>query len=267
MNLKIKILAVVIAVFMAIVFMCSIITVGAANALKINTTGAEGERGDTVKVTLNVESNPGFAALLIKIPETDGIEVVEVKNGTVMRQITVGKNILWDSSSNSKATGTLLTVTLRIGENAKSGEHVINVKVFECFNDKFEAVDVNIEPIVIRVIGDDVKEDTTVPVIDTENKETTDSFEDSEATEGMTEDKTEEKTEEKTEAKTEEKTEVPHESTPDSGKEPSESVEETDWSNNGVVTITYGCNSFAGGAVIFAVIIPVAIALVSKKRK
>ena len=103
-------------------------------------------------MSLVVNSNPGFAALLINVSEMQGIEVVNVKNGSVMATMTSGRNILWDSVSNSSSTGTLVELTFRITNSAKAGEYIINVSALECFNDSADDVTVVIDPIVINVI-------------------------------------------------------------------------------------------------------------------
>jgi hypothetical protein len=123
------------------------------NYLVIKATEVEAEIGDEVKVSLIVENNPGFAALILYIPETQGIEIVEVENGTVMATMTAGRNILWDSASNSTATGTLATITFRITDEAKLGENVISVNAFECYQEFAESVPVNTYPIIINVVA------------------------------------------------------------------------------------------------------------------
>ncbi len=167
-----KILLITVTVLMVFSLLC--VGVSASDVMTITVSDAEGERGELVEVVLNVESNPGFAGMRINVPSTDDFEVVDVKNGTIKKDITVGLNILWDSVSDSTATGTLVTITFRIGENAKFGENVIIVKVYECCNAKLEDVTVNIEPIKINVLGgpiESVTDETTADVVTTETDE------------------------------------------------------------------------------------------------
>ena len=235
MKSKIKVLAIIVSALMIMAFIFPV-TVSADGKLEISTSSAEGKRGDTVDVVLTVDQNPGFAALLINIPASSGFEVVEVKNGTVMRQITIGKNILWDSSSNSTATGVLLTVTIRITDAAKVGENKINVRVIECFNADFNSVSVSIKPIVINVLGEDISDDPIVSDTEIENK--------------PNEDVTEESgTETSGSGETNEKTETTSENT--DGAEQGKS----------------GCFSFAGGFAVMFAVLPVAAVLLTKKRK
>ena len=254
MKTKIKISAIVISLLTVMAFIFPVTMVGAADKLEISTSVAEGGVGDTVDIVFTVDKNPGFAALLINIPTTAGFEVVEVKNGTVMRQITVGKNILWDSTSNSTATGTLLTVTIRITDAAKAGENKINVRMIECFNADFNAVSVTIKPIVINVIGEAVPDDPIVSDTPTESV--------------PEEDFTEEPGTETSGTETP-GTNVPAESEVDPGTdnvEPEKS-ETTTENIGGAEQSKGGCFSFAGGFAVMIAVLPAAAILLTKKRK
>ncbi len=171
MNAIKRILLITVTVLMIFSSLC--VGVSASDVMTVTTSVAEGERGELVEVVLNVESNPGFCALMINVSQTEDFEVVEVKNGTVMKTMTSGKNILWDSASDSTATGTLLTVTFRIGDRAQAGENTINIRVIECFNDELDPVSISIEPIKIKVLGEplapmygDVNGDDNVDTLD-----------------------------------------------------------------------------------------------------
>ena len=139
-----------------------------ADYLVIQGTSVEGEVGEEVTVSLVVESNPGFAALIINISANQGIELVNVENGSVMATMTTGRNIVWDSASNSTVTGTLVELTYRITDAATVGENVIQVNAFECYNDTLGTVAVAVEPIIINVVDD--SEQTTTGKVDTDNE-------------------------------------------------------------------------------------------------
>jgi hypothetical protein len=127
---------------------------GAEGTLTVSASSTEGRIGDTVEITLTVDSNPGFAALLINVKTGDGFELVSAKNGTVMHNMTTGNNILWDSASDSTSTGTLLTLSIKICENARLGDNYIEVKVLECYNSSLNSVNVAIDSMQIKVVGD-----------------------------------------------------------------------------------------------------------------
>lgn len=162
----------IIAVFLTTVLFTTV--AGAANnTLTITAEEVSGERGDTVEVVLKVSENPGFAALRITVSESKDFELISVTNGTVMKTMTSGKNILWDSATNSTATGTLVTLTYKISDTAKLGKNVIKVTLRDCFNASLNMVEVSISNIVINVEGQPEVEDTTTvvtPPVETEPK-------------------------------------------------------------------------------------------------
>ena len=146
-----KILAIILSTALILSCFGAIAVSAVSNELTISASDAEGARGDTVTVTLNVENNPGFAALLINISGGDNFEIVSYENGGVMSQITTGKNVIWDDATNSTVTGTLLTVTIRIGNNAPLGDNTVNVRVIECYNNSGEEVVAAAESIKVTV--------------------------------------------------------------------------------------------------------------------
>ena len=154
MNLKNRLISIIIAIFITVTLICPVIMAGADGTLTVSASSTEGRIGDTVEITLTVDSNPGFAALLINVKTGDGFELVSAKNGTVMHNMTTGNNILWDSASDSTSTGTLLTLTIKICENARLGDNNIEIKVLECYNSSLKSVNVEIEDLQIKVVGD-----------------------------------------------------------------------------------------------------------------
>ena len=153
MKRSIKILATVIFTAMLMACICPAVLAADANTLSITSAEVTGERGETVEVSLVVTENPGFAAIRITVEETAGFTVTEVKNGTIMKTMTPGKNILWDDSKNSTKTGVLVTLKITIDADAPVGRNTVNVKLRECYNESLDKVSVSIAPIVINVPG------------------------------------------------------------------------------------------------------------------
>ena len=151
MKRSIKILATVIFAAMLMACICPAVLAADANTLSITSAEVTGERGETVEVTLVVTENPGFAAIRITVEETKGFTVTEVTNGTIMKTMTPGKNILWDDSKNSTKTGVLVTLKITIDADAPVGRNTVNVKLRECYNESLDKVSVSIAPIVINV--------------------------------------------------------------------------------------------------------------------
>ena len=164
-----KIIAIIMSALIAIAGICPAIAAGEPNTLIISSSSAFGEIGDEVEVTLTIENNPGYAALLLNIPEAQGFELVSAKSGSGMGTFTQGVNLLWDSSYNITRTGTLLTLTYRITDDAKVGNNIIKVNLLECNNEDRNAVVVVTEDINITVIGTTVttEPETTVTELET----------------------------------------------------------------------------------------------------
>lgn len=128
-----------------------------AGSLVIDIAEVNAKSGDTVSVVLNVTENPGFAALLITVPEIKGLELQEVTNGTIIETMTSGVNILWDAVENSTATGTLVTLTYKVTDSATLGTNTANIIVRACNNVDLQEVSVEIAPIVVNVSAGDTQ--------------------------------------------------------------------------------------------------------------
>ena len=163
-----KIIAIIMSALIAIAGICPAIAAGEPNILIISSSSASGEIGDEVEVTLTIENNPGYAALLLNIPEAQGFELVSAKSGSGMGTFTQGVNLLWDSSYNITKTGTLLTLTYRITDDAKVGNNVIKVNLLECNNEDRNAVVVVTEDINITVVESVETETVVTEPIETE---------------------------------------------------------------------------------------------------
>ena len=163
-----KFIAIIMSALIAIAGICPAIAAGEPNILVISSSSASGERGDEVVVTLTIENNPGYAALLLNIPETQGFELVSAKSGSGMGTFTQGVNLLWDSSYNITKTGTLLTLTYRITDDAKVGSNVIKINFLECNNEDRHAVVVVTEDINITVVESVETETVVTEPIETE---------------------------------------------------------------------------------------------------
>ena len=167
MHNKIKALISTLIVALLIVGLFPMAASAADNNLVITASEVTAHRGETVQVVLNVTENSGFASLLINVAETEGFELVkaDIENGSIMSKMTVGKNILWDSIEDSTLTGTLVTLTFKVLDNAKIGKNEIKVTAIESFSYDIETnicedVTVSIPNIVINVEDNSTGETT-----------------------------------------------------------------------------------------------------------
>ena len=152
MNFKTKFVALSISVLMLIALICPMTLVGAEGDLEVTAADVYAERGEIVEVVFTVDSNPGFAALMVDIIVPEGAEIIEIRNGSVMKDMSIGDSILWDSAVDSCATGELLIITLKITDEAELGEHLISIEVAQCYNDKLEEVSVSVSSAKVIVV-------------------------------------------------------------------------------------------------------------------
>ena len=170
-----KVLSVFVVAIMLSCLICASLTVGAADQMTLKAGSATAERGETVTVEITLENNPGFACLLITVPDVEGITLKEYKNGSIIRDIDHGANFLWSAATNSYSNGVLVTLTFEIDANAKAGAHSLDIIFRECYNDSREAVKVTTVSGTITVLGinevetDDVIIDETSSEADVEN--------------------------------------------------------------------------------------------------
>lgn len=164
MKLSIKITVFTLLVALMLASICPAVLAGSDDTLVITSKEVTVERGDSVDVALVVTQNPGFAGLRIHVAATDGFEVAKVTNGTVKNTMTAGYYILWDDTKNTSNTGTLVTLTFKISEDAPLGKNNIDVILADCCDAALEDVEVSIAPIVINVQEKTSEENSTSPV-------------------------------------------------------------------------------------------------------
>lgn len=154
MNFKTRLFALSVSVLLTLALLCPMLVVGAEEAMSVTAADVYAKRGETVDVVFAVDSNPGFAALMVKIAASEGLEILEIKNGSVMEQMSVGDNILWDSAADSLATGVLFSVSVLVLEDVELDELTVSVEVVQCYNEKLEEVSVDFATATVCVLVD-----------------------------------------------------------------------------------------------------------------
>ena len=105
---------------------------------------AVSKSGNTVSVSVEVSQNCGFSYLRFTLDyDKTALTLVGVKNGVIISDMDHGVNLLWSASSDSTATGTLVTLTFEISPYAEKGDYTVDFISRECFNLKGEDVGVN----------------------------------------------------------------------------------------------------------------------------
>ena len=131
-----KILSVFLTVWM-IAAMCCMFAFGASGSL--SATSVSGKPGDTVDVSISLNSNPGIVALMLKISYDSSLTLTKITNGAVFSEgdMTPGGdmnsnpyNVSWGSytaTSNNTKTGKVVTLTFSISKNATAGQKKITI--------------------------------------------------------------------------------------------------------------------------------------------
>ena len=111
-----------------------------AGDLVISVESVTAPAGDTVIVTLSVTSNPGFSYLRLTVTQDDTLTLIDAENGSILKDFDQGVNLMWSADTQSTATGTLVTLTFKVADNAVQGYYPITIKFRECYNDNYDDV-------------------------------------------------------------------------------------------------------------------------------
>ena len=115
-----------------------------AGDLVISVESVTAPAGDTVTVTLSVTSNPGFSYLRLTVTQDDTLTLIDAENGSILKDFDQGVNLMWSADTQSTATGTLVTLTFKVADNAVQGDYPITIKFRECYNDNYDDVSATI---------------------------------------------------------------------------------------------------------------------------
>ena len=143
-----------VSILVAIMLIVSSVSIIAANTCDISVTSVN-ISGDTVEVPVVISNNPGIAAAMLEIEfDTDALEPVSIKKGTVFSKGTFTSNVQqdialsslktvkvnWVYSANVKTNGTMFTVTFKVKEN-KSSKIKINCGEYDLITKEYEPVE------------------------------------------------------------------------------------------------------------------------------
>lgn len=121
----------------SLIFGMSAFPVFAAGTGNLSVSGAEGKQGDTVTVSVNLNSNPGLITMKFAVSYPSDLELLSVQNSgllggwtTPAPTISSPYTIRWAdslSTTNNTATGTLVTLTFKIKDSATPGAKTVSV--------------------------------------------------------------------------------------------------------------------------------------------
>jgi len=140
----------------------STINNNADNSPVIRVSNATGKVGDVVDVTINIENNPGIISMRLRADYDESkLELVGVKNGTVLRDLTHSDNkislpytLFWPDkpySSDLTSNGEIAILQFRIKEEITSTPIVIAYDSGD--NDIYNA---NLQPVTFTIVNGSV---------------------------------------------------------------------------------------------------------------
>ena len=120
-----------------LLFSSGLVAASAAGAGTLSATNASGYRGDTVTVDVNLNNNPGLISMKFQVSYSDDLTLVSVSNSGLLNgwttpapTISSPYTLRWADSlatTNNTATGTLVTLTFRIKDNADIGAQTVTI--------------------------------------------------------------------------------------------------------------------------------------------
>lgn len=121
------------------------IPASAAGGVNLTVESKTAKQGDTVSVSVKMTANSGFSFLMVT-PEYDkaSLTLTKTANGTVCVNMTDGKNPIWNGNgANVTATGTLVTFTFKIDENAAIKDYSVTITLRQCYDVSSDSVPCN----------------------------------------------------------------------------------------------------------------------------
>jgi len=120
-----------------LLFSTGLVTVSAAGTGTLSATATSGYRGDTVTVNVNLNSNPGLISMKFQVSYSSNLTLVGVSNSGLLNgwttpapTISSPYTLRWADSlatTNSTATGKLVTLTFKIADNATIGTETVSI--------------------------------------------------------------------------------------------------------------------------------------------
>ena len=112
----------------------SLTVLAVPGTLELSVANVSGAPGSEVEVALNVSTNPGVAWIAVTLDyDKAALELVDVTNGSIIKDMDVGINLNWSADEDSTATGTLATLKFKILAST-AGEYSVKLKGRECYD-------------------------------------------------------------------------------------------------------------------------------------
>ena len=136
----------------------------AAKTPSIIVSTVEAKPGDTVNVKIDMANNPGFISALLTVSyDSSALTLTKVTDGDILGDAYHSDNykspytLCWandTATSNIKKNGTIVTLTFKVSNSAKTGNYLISVSYD---NENYDIIDKDLNPVSFTVTNGDVK--------------------------------------------------------------------------------------------------------------
>ncbi len=107
--------------------------------------------GDTVTVDVNLINNPGIMYLEITPVYSSELGAPTVRNGSVISDLTMGKQYIWTADNDINANGTLVTLTFTVDESVAPGDYSVGFIFRSAYNYNEASVSFTVIPAIVSV--------------------------------------------------------------------------------------------------------------------
>ena len=123
----------------------------AAEPPTITCTSKECNPGDTVSIEVNLSNNPGIMYLEITPTYSAELGSPTVQNGSIMSDLTKGKQYVWTADEDVSANGNLLTMTFTVDEFVIPGNYSVGFIFRSAYNYDENLVTFTVIPATVTV--------------------------------------------------------------------------------------------------------------------
>lgn len=123
----------------------------AAESPTITCTSKECTPGDTVSIEVNLSNNPGIMYLEITPTYSAELGSPTVQNGSIMSDLTKGKQYVWTADEDVSANGNLLTLIFTVNEFVAPGNYAVGFIFRSAYNYGENLVTFTVVPATVTV--------------------------------------------------------------------------------------------------------------------
>ena len=123
----------------------------AAESPTITCTSKECNPGDTVSIEVNLSNNPGIMYLEITPTYSAELGSPTVQNGSIMSDLTKGKQYVWTADEDVSADGNLLTMIFTVDEAVAPGNYTVGFIFRSAYNYDENLVTFTVVPATVTV--------------------------------------------------------------------------------------------------------------------